>query len=378
MRHRWDIFCKVIDNFGDAGVCWRLARQLATDFHQEVRLWIDDLATLSCFTPELNCKDLVQTVQDVKICSWQQLQMEFTCADIVIEAFACDLPDIYIAAMLESDKHPLWINLEYLSAEPWVADYHLLPSPHPRLPLTKFFFFPGFTKGTGGLLRENALMEQKSEFDEVVRQTFMKQLGLYEKEPGSLWISLFCYADAPVAQLLQVLFESAQPILLIVPAGKVADRILEILKDAPIFGTRLIASKHLSVQIIPFLEQTEYDRLLWCCDINFVRGEDSFVRAQWAAKLFIWNIYPQQEQAHFRKLDAFLELYTDRMTIPMAAAIREMWNCWNSRCAFNAGTWMNFLAFRESLMLHNESWVNQLMKQEDLATNLVQFVENRL
>ena len=60
MRYRWDIFCKVIDNFGDAGVCWRLARQLAGDFDQEVRLWIDDLATLSSFTPGLDCKCVIQ------------------------------------------------------------------------------------------------------------------------------------------------------------------------------------------------------------------------------------------------------------------------------------------------------------------------------
>ena len=25
----WDLFCRVIDNHGDLGVCWRLARDLA-------------------------------------------------------------------------------------------------------------------------------------------------------------------------------------------------------------------------------------------------------------------------------------------------------------------------------------------------------------
>jgi hypothetical protein len=25
MQLHWDIFCRVIDNFGDIGVCWRLA-----------------------------------------------------------------------------------------------------------------------------------------------------------------------------------------------------------------------------------------------------------------------------------------------------------------------------------------------------------------
>ena len=29
----WDIFCQVIDNHGDVGVCWRLARELAARGH---------------------------------------------------------------------------------------------------------------------------------------------------------------------------------------------------------------------------------------------------------------------------------------------------------------------------------------------------------
>lgn len=378
MRYRWDIFCKVIDNFGDAGVCWRLARQLVTDFHQEVRLWIDDLGTLSYLMPGLNCNLLDQEVQGVEICCWHEVRMGIVCADVVIEAFACDLPDFYITAMLQTKKQPAWINLEYLSAEPWVAQYHLLPSPHPRLPFTKYFFFPGFVKGTGGLLREKSLKEQQYEFDKTAKQAFIKHSGLLERDSGSLWISLFCYENAPLKKLLHVLSESSNPTLLIVPQGNTVGRILTILKDASVLTPKLIVNKRLTIQIIPFLEQSDYDRLLWCCDINFVRGEDSFVRAQWAAKLFVWNIYPQQGQAHLRKLDAFLELYTATMPIPMATVVREMWSCWNGRNELNAEVWMNFLALRESLMLHNEKWVNQLMAQEDLGTNLVQFVENRL
>ncbi|MBX3616041.1 elongation factor P maturation arginine rhamnosyltransferase EarP [Nitrosomonas sp.] len=378
MRYRWDIFCKVIDNFGDAGVCWRLARQLVTDFHQEVRLWIDDLDTLGYLTSRLNRNLLYQEVQGVTICHWQAVQAEVVCADIVIEAFACDLPDFYITAMLQNKKQPVWINLEYLSAEPWVARYHLLPSPHPRLPLIKFFFFPGFVKGTGGLLRERTLKVRQYEFDKTAKQAFIKRSGLLERESGSLWISLFCYETAPLEKLIHVLSESPRSTLLIVPEGNIANRILVILKDASALTAKLIVHKRLSIQIIPFLEQADYDHLLWCCDINFVRGEDSFVRAQWAAKLFVWNIYRQQERAHLKKMDAFLELYTASMPVPMAIAVKEMWSCWNGRGELHAEAWMNFLAFRESLMQHNEDWINQLMAQEDLGANLVQFVENRL
>ena len=118
--------------------------------------------------------------------------------------------------------------------------------------------------------------------------------------------------------------------------------------------------------------------MIWSCDINFVRGEDSFVRAQWASSPFIWNIYPQSEGAHWKKLDAFLERYTGGLPMKMVTTVREMWIFWNGGNDINSTVWTNFFAFREALTQHHESWRKQLLKQEDLASNLVQFVENRL
>ncbi|HEU0231107.1 MAG TPA: elongation factor P maturation arginine rhamnosyltransferase EarP, partial [Burkholderiaceae bacterium] len=48
--------------------------------------------------------------------------------------------------------------------------------------------------------------------------------------------------------------------------------------------------------------------LLWSSDLNLVRGEDSLVRAIWAGKPLIWHIYPQDENTHMDKLDAWLRL----------------------------------------------------------------------
>ena len=53
-RPDWDVFCRVIDNFGDIGVCWRLARQLAGDFALHVRLWVDDFDSFWLLCPELD------------------------------------------------------------------------------------------------------------------------------------------------------------------------------------------------------------------------------------------------------------------------------------------------------------------------------------
>lgn len=378
MQRRWDIFCTIIDNFGDIGVCWRLARQLTQDHHQAVRLWVDDLTRFSCIAPDVNPEIKQQIVQGVEIYHWQCVSVEVEPAEVVIEAFACELPDVYVAALLQRKKQPVWINLEYLSAEPWVTQCHGLPSPHPRLPLSKTFFFPGFVQGTGGLLREKNLIVQRSAFSTTAERAFLQRKGLLARKPGEIRISLFCYETAPVTKLIRILSESSKPVLLIVPEGSVAGSIASLLNNPSSQTGKLIQYGQLTVQIIPFMEQTDYDRLLWSCDFNFVRGEDSFVRAQWAGSPFIWNIYPQAEGAHWKKLDAFLDLYTENMPNKVADAVREIWACWNGKCEINSVIWLNFLFFRESITQHNKNWLKQLLGQVDLASSLVQFVENRL
>jgi uncharacterized repeat protein (TIGR03837 family) len=251
-----------------------------------------------------------------------------------------------------------------------------LPSPHPRFTLIKTCFFPGFVQGTGGLLREKNLMAQREAFNIAAEQEFLCGKNLSERKSAEIRISLFCYDTAPINQLIQTLSESLVPVLLIVPEGIVAERILSLLNNLP--TERSIKHQQLTVQIIPFMEQTEYDRLLWSCDINFVRGEDSFVRAQWAINPFIWNIYPQADNVHWKKLDAFLDLYTIELPQKMAIAVREMWTEWNSGGKLRSNVWMNFCAFREPLALHNKKWAERLSKQDDLTFKLVQFVENRL
>lgn len=378
MQHRWDIFCKVIDNFGDIGVCWRLARQLTQEHRQAVRLWVDDLISFARIAPDLDPHHQRQVVQGVDIYQWHPAFAEVEPADVVIEAFACDLPEAYVTAMSQQTKPPVWINLEYLSAEPWVMQFHGLPSPHPRFSLTKTCFFPGFAPGTGGLLREKGLVVQRNAFDAAAEQAFLQRKKLPARKSGEIRISLFCYADAPVEKLIQVLTLSSIPILLIVPQGEATESIAAFLKNEISQSESQFSQGALTVQIIPFMEQTDYDQLLWSCDVNFVRGEDSFVRAQWAINPFVWNIYPQTDDAHWKKLDAFLDLYTINMPLEMAVAVRDMWHSWNGKYEMNQHIWMNFLRFHQSMQRHNKNWVSQLFKQDDLATSLVQFVGNRL
>ncbi|HLA30581.1 MAG TPA: elongation factor P maturation arginine rhamnosyltransferase EarP, partial [Pseudomonas sp.] len=144
MRPTWDIFCSVVDNYGDIGVTWRLARQLVAEHKVEVRLWVDDLGAFVRLCPEADTQAVVQLQQGVEIRQWPAPWQPVEAADVVIEAFACLLPEAYVAAMAARPAKVLWLNLEYLSAEEWVEGCHGLPSLQSN-GLQKFFFFPGFT-----------------------------------------------------------------------------------------------------------------------------------------------------------------------------------------------------------------------------------------
>jgi len=374
----WDIFCKVIDNLGDIGVSWRLARQLQFDYRQTVRLWVDDLDSLKQIAPQIKPDCFRQIFQGIDIRLWQSPFEDDEPVDVVIEMFACDLPDKYIDRMAKRPRAPVWINLEYLSAEKWVQEYHGLPSPHPRLPLTKIFFFPGFVPGTGGLLREKNLIESIKGFGEEKQQQFWQSIGVRLRAKNECRVSLFCYEHAPVEALIVAWSRSPVPVFLILPEGKIADRVSSLLNSDSIWCDGVIQSGQLSVQIIPFLEQGRYDQLLWSCDLNFVRGEDSFVRAQWAGKPFVWHIYPQSDMVHWNKLNAFLEMYLAHMPDKTAGVVRKFWQNWNGMEDSSELAWESFLECVEGLAKLNAEWRKQLELQDDLASNLVQFVSNQL
>jgi len=370
-RKRWDIFCTVVDNYGDIGVCWRLARQLAVEHGLTVRLWVDDLESFAKLAPQLDPQQDRQQICHVEIHRWRTPFTETTPADVVIEAFACHLPETYIAAMAAQATQPMWINLEYLSAEDWVEDHHSLASPHPRLPLTKYFYFPGFSANTGGLIREAGLLATRDAFQNNPSAHTEWWRGLdTEPAPNALKISLFAYPTAPIAPLLQAWIHSGTPIFCALPETPLSAAIAQALKVDPIRAGTHIVRGNLTLVGIPFLAQETYDRLLWACDLNFVRGEDSFVRAQWAAKPFVWQIYPQHDAAHEAKLEAFIACYG-------APELAGQWRAWNGQ-GDPAAAWPAFAAALPDLASHARQWAAAQAKLPDLAANLVKFSQNPL
>lgn len=384
MPKSWDIFCTVVDNYGDIGVCWRLARQLANEQGAAVRLWVDNQASFKALCPGLDCRLALQTLHGVQIRHWSPaLAQDATVvpAEVVVEGFGCRLPESFLVAMAVRTPQPVWINLEYLSAEDWVQSHHCLPSPHPQLPLVKYFFFPGFTEHTGGLPLERDLVSRRGAFqrDPAAINAFRAAIGVAPAQPDTLVTSLFCYEDAAVPELFNAWAGCGSSIECLVPAGAPLRR-AAVLTGALRPG-EIWRSGRLQVTAIPFLDQDGYDRVLWASELNFVRGEDSFVRAQVAARPLVWQAYVQDAAAHLLKVDAFLGRYCQDMDAALAAALRQFWRAWNQpqegRPDWPA-LWQAILAAKPAWQTGAQAWAARLQSAPSLADNLAFFCQSKL
>jgi uncharacterized repeat protein (TIGR03837 family) len=379
----WDVFCSVIDNSGDIGVTWRLARQLAREHGIPVRLWVDDLAAFRHIRPEIDPALDTQYLAGVEIRRWTAPLAAAEPGEVVIEALACNLPDEFLARMVAHRPPPVWLNLEYLSAEDWVAGVHGLPSPHPRLPLNKFFFMPGYTAQTGGLTRESQLSAERDVFQSAGARPASGNGCARAAEPAlfvppeeisadALRVSLFSYENRALPSLLHAWASGEQAVHVMVPLGKAMPQIAAWFGESAPTPGRVWRRGALTLRVLPMLDQDTYDRLLWTCDINFVRGEDSFVRAQFAARPLVWQAYVQDEDAHLAKLDAFLDRYCAGLDERLAAQTRSFWRAWNEQTDLGA-RWPRLRAALPALTAHARAWDTELAAQTDLATNLLTF-----
>ncbi|KJJ99892.1 hypothetical protein UB43_12940 [Pseudomonas sp. 21] len=372
----WDIFCSVVDNYGDIGVTWRLARQLAAEHRQQVRLWVDDLAAFVRICPAADGAADVQQQSGVDVRLWPKPWRDTPAADVVIEAFACEMPAAYIEAMRERQAPALWLNLEYLSAESWVESCHGLPSMQAS-GLQKYFYFPGFTAATGGLLREGELIARRDAFqaDPAASLGFLQGLGVYPQVQERR-MSLFAYENGALGGWLDALAGSSAATLLLVPEGRVLADVERWAGQALGIGGQY-QKEALRVQVLPFLRQEDYDPLLWSCDFNAVRGEDSFVRAQWAGRPFVWHIYQQDEDIHLEKLEAFLALFCEGMDETLRVALQAFWMAWNGQGDIG-DAWQKLESRLPEWAAWIGNWQRRLSEQTDLAAGLVRFYTNWL
>ncbi|GGP64630.1 elongation factor P maturation arginine rhamnosyltransferase EarP [Shewanella saliphila] len=386
LAKHWDIFCTVVDNYGDIGVTWRLAKQLAAEYQITVHLWVDDLHSFSHILPSLDPALRRQSFSGVNIFQWNNpLDIDYIAGQVVIEAFACELPEQVKSVIDKLHKQPQstvphWLNLEYLSAEDWVEGCHGLPSTQAN-GVKKWFYFPGFSDKTGGLICEQQLFVERDNWQANPnnKMALFSQLGLSGIEPDDTVISVFSYETAALNALVKQWQHATQAMHVLIPKGRSLHSLTEFL---PCTVSELIPGQQIKLgqlilHILPMTDQTGFDRLLWSCDFNIVRGEDSFLRAQWAAKPFIWHIYPQEDDYHLIKLQAFMRIYCDNLAAQIAATWAEV------NLAFNQGDanavvnhWQQLNSVILPLQQHAINWPNNALNDADLASRLVQFVKN--
>lgn len=365
----WDVFCRVIDNYGDIGVSWRLACNLAGRGHQ-VRLWVDNASALEWMAPGA----LQNQWPLVTVLPWPQnspgsLPTDLEASDVWVETFGCDIPPSFVAsqsalAAAQGRGPAVWINLEYLSAEDYVERSHLLPSPimaGPGAGMTRHFFYPGLTPATGGLLRETNLQARQAAFTPERRMQWLRQWGGFAGDERC--VCLFCYEPAALPALLEKLGRGSTATHLLVAAGRGQAAVQSIIAGA----TRLGA---LQVHYLPHLSHTDFDHLLWACDLNFVRGEDSLVRALWAGRPLVWQVYPQDDGAHGAKLQAYLRRSG---ASPSLTSLSLQWNGLTTTDSGLQWDWPDLPQWQsDATALRQRLW-----SQDDLATQLIGFVEKK-
>lgn len=317
------VFVRVIDNWGDVGVGWRLCMQLACSFPWRVRLWIDDVAALGKLVLAAELAAVQDTVMVEKWSDDDSVSLRLAqLADpvMVIETFGCDLPSPVLRRMQQCQ--PLWLNWEYLTAEDWAVDLQAMPSLQGN-GLAKYFWFMGIDQQSGGLLREANYLSRRNEFlqQPCVQQAFKQQYGLPLEHVGQLWL-IFAYTSERWAEWLSMWRGANEPITLWLAGPEVADSLRAagvIAADALQQVGDTFELEQVTMVRIPFVPQSAFDNLLWLADGAIVRGEDSFVRALWAGLPFLWHIYQQEEAVHLQKLDA----YWHKASINWPASVRE-------------------------------------------------------
>ncbi len=327
-------------------MAWRLAAQLANEHGLCVRLFIDQ--------PEI-ARALAEKelkIPSAQIRAWHDADAA-TPAPLIIATFGCTLPESYLRHKALQTPSPVWINFEYLSAETWVESHHRLPSTKADGGV-EYFFYPGFSPRTGGLLRER----------DAVRQMEAMQNDRFD---ARFTVSLFCYPTAGLEALISAWVAANEPMLVLVPEGKVTDALgltCERTQGA------------LTLRPTPFTDQRGYDALLAQCDLNVARGEDSFVRTQWAGRPFLWHIYPTDDGAHITKMNAFFDVFTQN--VPSA----QMVNAWSAlNMAFVRGNqdlhavWSDFARVMRSPDW--KRWRAHLCGQPDAATQLIEFAKEK-
>ncbi len=298
------ILCKVVDNFGDIGVAYRLARSiLEREMDAKLRLVVSCLESFSRICRNVDPSLHEQSVEGIQVFDWNDHDLcrnEFSLRPpkIILECFQCGRPD-WLEEILFDDSFTdtvQIINIEYLTAESWADDFHLLKSGTRKASIKKVNFMPGFTERTGGLIQDEKFMHRVDQRNARVQDP---SVPMEEKKYRVL---VFSYPKD-----FGFLCRSLEKLRLRLESG---GRKLEVWAAHGAGRDSFVAACSgctFELRDPGYLDQCSWDEFLTQMDVLFIRGEDSFARAALAGIPFVWNIYPQEGQYHLVKLQALHE-----------------------------------------------------------------------
>jgi len=272
-----DIFSRFIDNYGDISIPLRLAHGLYIDHGVTSNVFL----TSNELTQKILDKNLFN--ENINIIDIDNMDNNFLPNANIVTIFDTQMPISYEAKLTNKN---LLINYEYFSAEQWVDDYHLRESINKKY--KKIFYIPGVSEHSG------------------VPIFAINDKGLYRsKRFESNTINFFCYFNENIEASIKVL------------------RINFPQYDS-VLHDRFEKDKSRGKKLLSF---NDFDKALSNSLINFVRGEDSLIRAILAGSPFIWQPYIQENGLHITKLNAFLDHYF----ISLPPQLREIFLIWNNQ-----------------------------------------------
>lgn len=314
------ILCDVVDNFGDIGFVYRLSRNIfQLNPEIKLRLVVNNLASFSKMAPDINPNIAEQIFNSWKIFDWNKTELCFkefseNPPKIILQCFQCKRPfwlDDILFSENFSQKVQI-VNLEYLSAEDWVDDFHMLKSGTRSVFVKKVNFMPGFTAKTGGLILDkpfiNFLYSNRTFKNQNALERIKKDLSAQEfeffKNENIFCVSVFLYEkdfspQIKALKLYQDFVKQKNPEFKVHIFLANSVHLKNFENDCK---QNKIEFSHLN-----YLEQQNWDAFLTLCDFNFVRGEDSFSRAVLSGIPFFWQSYVQDDEFQLVKVNAFLQ-----------------------------------------------------------------------
>ena len=333
------ILCRVVDNYGDIGFVYRLARELSSLSSIEktqIRLIVSDLKSFNAMAlpPGISTSLAVQNYNGWKVIDWNACaegKCEFTehPPKIILECFQCGRPEWLdeILFSAQTTQTVQIVNVEYLTAEDWADDFHLLKSGTRSALVKKINFMPGFTKKTGGLVLDKhfvSCVHSKTAALECLKKYASKKTVALIEDTNLFRVIAFSYErnfENEARALSEFAKNSGRKVQVLLAPG---------LGNAP-FKKAAAAFKNISVYDLEYLPQLAWDALLTLADFSFIRGEDSFSRACLSGIPFVWHAYPQEEEFQLVKAAAVLKRMEPFFSAGDMSLVKNVWLSYNRK-----------------------------------------------